>query len=133
HEAEQHESAREEVRDVELQSAHQNILDTNRSSVPSRPSMSAAPRNSGTRKTRILAIAVSKSASSTPATVSFAANAAVPTRWAPTLEPGAAIPHGRNRHPISAAYRRSFRYDASSIIARCRPEYSSTIASCTIV
>ena len=36
--------------------------DTKRSSVPSRPSISAAPRNSGTRNTRILAIDVSNSA-----------------------------------------------------------------------
>ena len=35
--------------------------------MPSRPSISAAPRNSGTRNTRILAIAVSNSASSNAA------------------------------------------------------------------
>jgi hypothetical protein len=36
------------------------------------PSIRAAPRNSGTRKTRILAIAVSNSASRNPAAASFA-------------------------------------------------------------
>lgn len=71
HEAEQHEGAGEEVRDVETQVAHQNSLDTNSSSVPSSPSITAAPRKSGTRNTRIFAIAVSKSASRVPAAASL--------------------------------------------------------------
>ena len=46
---------------------HHMPLETNSSSVPSRPSISAAPRKSGTRNTRILAIDVSNTPSSTPA------------------------------------------------------------------
>src|ERR1700674_5030439 len=80
HEADEDEATGQRMRDVEGEAVHlhQKLLDTNSSSVPSRPSMSAAPRNCGTRKTRIFAVAVSNSA-----------------RW--------------------------------------RPEYSSTIASCTMV
>ena len=48
--------------DVEVDPAHQKLPDTKRSSVASRPSIKAAPRNSGTRNTRILAIDVSNSA-----------------------------------------------------------------------
>src|SRR5215471_19597380 len=71
-EAHQHQRARQQVSDVEGQAAHHRLRETNRRSVASRPSISAAPRNSGTRNTRILAIDVSNSASSVPATVSLA-------------------------------------------------------------
>src|SRR5207302_7925111 len=73
HEADQDERACERMRDVEGEAVHlhQKLLDTNSSSVPSRPSISAAPRNCGTRKTRIFAVAVSNSASEKPATASL--------------------------------------------------------------
>ena len=43
------------------------------------------------------------------------------------------MPTGMNMQAIIAIYSVSFSDAASSIIARWRPEYSSTIASCTIV
>ena len=70
-EAHQHQRTGEEMRDVEFKSVHQKLLDTNRSSVASNASIKAAPRNSGTRKTRILAMDVSKTASRSPPTVSL--------------------------------------------------------------
>ena len=73
-EADQHQPAGEQMGDVEGEAVLiYSVLDTNSSSVPSRPSISAAPTKSGRRKTRILAIDVSNSASSTPATASLAA------------------------------------------------------------
>src|SRR5260221_3392789 len=73
HEADQDEPARERMRDVEGEAVHlhQKLLDTNSSSVPSKPSISAAPRNWGTRKTLIFAVAVSNSARKKPATASL--------------------------------------------------------------
>ena len=50
-------AAGEQMRDVEGEAVHhQKLRDTKSSSVASRPSINAAPRNSGTRNTRILAI-----------------------------------------------------------------------------
>src|ERR1700738_200557 len=73
HEADQDQPAGERMRDVEVEAVHlhQKLRDTNRSSVPSKPSISAAPRNWGMRKTRIFAVAVSNSASKKPATASL--------------------------------------------------------------
>ena len=73
HEADQDEPAGERMRDVEGEAVHlhQKLFDTNRRRVPSRPSMSAAPRNCGTRKTRIFAVAVSNSARKKPAAASL--------------------------------------------------------------
>ena len=73
HQADQHQPAGQRMRDVEGEAVHlhQKLLDTNRSRVPSRPSISAAPRNCGTRKTRIFAVAVSNSARKKPATASL--------------------------------------------------------------
>src|SRR3954451_20187754 len=73
HETDQHEPAGQGMRDVEGEAVHlhQKLLDTNSSSVPSRPSISAAPRNCGMRKTRIFAVAVSNSARKNPATASL--------------------------------------------------------------
>ena len=70
-EADQHQRAGEQMGDVEIDPAHQKLPDTKRSSVASRPSISATPRNSGTRNTRILAIDVSNSASRKPPTASL--------------------------------------------------------------
>src|SRR6516165_10909274 len=61
-----------QMRDIEVDAVHQKLPDTKRSSVANNPSISAAPRNSGTRNTRILAIEVSNSAISTPPTASLA-------------------------------------------------------------
>ena len=66
HEADQHEAAGQHMGEIEDEPLHQKLRDTNSSSVPSRPSISATPRNSGTRKTRILAIDVSNRASRKP-------------------------------------------------------------------
>src|SRR5258705_12955731 len=73
HEADQDEAAGQRMRDVEGEAVHlhQKLLETNNRSVPSRPSMSAAPRNCGTRKTLIFAAAVSNSARKKPATASL--------------------------------------------------------------
>ena len=72
HEAHEHEGAREKMRDIEIEAAHQRLRDTNRRRVASRPSIKAPPRNSGTRKTRIFAIDISKAASRNPMHKSFA-------------------------------------------------------------
>ncbi len=74
HQADQHQSAGQRVRNVEGEAVHlhQKLLETNSSRVPSRPSMNAAPRNCGTRNTRIFAVAVSNSASRKPASASLA-------------------------------------------------------------
>ena len=70
-EADQHQRAGEQMGDVEIDPAHQKLPDTKRRSVANRPSISATPRNSGTRNTRILAIEVSNSASRKPPTASL--------------------------------------------------------------
>ena len=73
HEADQDQPAGQRMRDVEGEAVHlhQKLLDTNSNSVPSRPSISAAPRNCGTRNTRIFAVAVSNSARKKPAIASL--------------------------------------------------------------
>src|SRR5581483_10863229 len=71
HETDQHQGPGQQMRDVERDAAHQKLPDTKRSSVASRPSISAAPRNSGTRNTRILAIEVSNTASKAPSTATL--------------------------------------------------------------
>src|SRR5437763_4415725 len=72
HEAHQHQTAGEHVRNVEGEGIHQPPRETKRSSAASSPSISAAPRNSETRNTRILAITVSNTASRNPPAASFA-------------------------------------------------------------
>src|SRR5262249_10990910 len=67
------------MRDIEIEAVHQKLPDTKRSSVASNPSIRAAPRNSGTRNTRILAIEVSNKANSTPPTASLATYATMPS------------------------------------------------------
>ena len=80
HEADQDQRACERMRDVKGEAVHlhQKLLDTNSNSVPSKPNISAAPRNCGTRKTRIFAVAVSNSASEKPATASLTTYAPAP-------------------------------------------------------
>ncbi len=80
HQADQHQATGQQMRNVEGEAVHHKLRVTNSSSVPSSPNISAAPRNSGTRKTRILAIDVSNTASATPARVSLRRYAAMPTR-----------------------------------------------------
>src|SRR6266852_6582811 len=94
HEADQDKRACERMRDVEGEAMqlHQKLLDTNRRSVPSKPSISAAPRNCGTRKTRIFAVAVSNNARKKPAAASLA-------RYGPA--PKIAIFQGRNTQAMS--------------------------------
>ena len=72
HEADQHQAAGQQMREVESEASHFSVLDTNSSSAPRKPSIRAAPTKSGTRKTRILAMLVSNAPSATPATASFA-------------------------------------------------------------
>src|SRR5439155_119130 len=74
-EEEAHEQHRacEEVGDVAVERGQCGALETNSRMVPRRPSMSATPRNSGTRKTRILAMAVSKSDNRKPRIRSYTA------------------------------------------------------------
>ena len=101
HEADQHEPAGQHVRDVEGQAVdhgwaalltviecaatmpehvppHHIPRETNSSSTPSRPSISAAPRKLGTRNTRIFATDISATPSATPPTAIFASQAAAP-------------------------------------------------------
>src|SRR5262249_4775128 len=54
-EAHQHEGAGKHVSNIEGNAVHQRLRDTNRRSVARSPSINAAPRNSGTRNTRIFA------------------------------------------------------------------------------
>src|SRR5882672_878846 len=73
-EADENEAARQEMCDVEGEPASHRyrLLETNNSSVPSRPSINAPPTKSGRRNTRILAITVSKIASNRPNAASLA-------------------------------------------------------------
>src|SRR5262249_33775081 len=100
-EAYQHQRACKQVSNVEGQAAHHRLRETNRRSVARRPSISAAPRNSGTRNTRIFAIDVSNSASSVPATVSLARKATSPIAKSPSPAPDGTKPQGANRQAIS--------------------------------
>ena len=70
-ETDQHQCAGKQMGDVEVDPAHQKLPDTKRSNVASNPSIKAAPRNSGTRNTRILAIEVSNRPSRKPPTASL--------------------------------------------------------------
>ena len=72
HEADEHQPAGEQMGHVQCEAVHHTLCETNRSSAASRPSMSAAPRKSETRKTRIFAVTVSKTASRNPPTASLA-------------------------------------------------------------
>ena len=80
HEAHQHETAGQQVRDVEGEAVHQPARVTNSSSVARKPSISAAPRKSGTRNTRIFAIAVSNTASTKPPAASFSRYTPMPAK-----------------------------------------------------
>src|SRR5689334_14275737 len=91
----------QQMRDIEAEPVHQKLPDTKRSSVANNPSISAAPRNSGTRNTRILAIDVSNSANSMPPTASFATYVTVPSASAGSAAPLDSIPQGTNKHIIS--------------------------------
>ena len=71
HEADQHQAAREQMGDVKREALHFRVLETNSRSAPRKPSISAAPTKSGTRKTRILAMLLSNTPSATPASVSL--------------------------------------------------------------
>src|SRR5205809_2806271 len=92
----------------------------------------AIPRNSGAAYMRSLATVLSKKASAAATKPSF-------TRYNPieitiAAQPWlAAIPHGKNSPISSAIIRFSLMAWVSSIKARLGPEYSSTIASCSIV
>src|SRR5437763_17193740 len=101
-EAHQHQRAGEQMGDVEGQTAHHRLRDTNRSSVAKSPSISAAPRNSGTRNTRIFAIDVSNKASRNPPAASLPRNASTPNTKVFTVAAGPPMPQGANRHAISA-------------------------------
>src|SRR5271169_6412021 len=72
-EAHEHQGAREQMGNIAVESRHPRTLDTNSIMVPRSPSMSATPRKSGTRNTRILAMAVSKRTRKNANAVSFAA------------------------------------------------------------
>jgi len=72
-ETDEHERARKQVCDIGVEGIHRDTLETNSSIVPRSPSISATPRNSGTRNTRIFAIAVSNTTSRKPSTVSLTA------------------------------------------------------------
>ena len=70
--------------------------------MPSRPSISAAPRKCGTRKTRILAIDVSKTASSSAADRQLAdVDDEAGERRPPACRRDGAIPQGTKMQAIS--------------------------------
>ncbi len=76
---------------------------------------------------------ISNSASRKPPTANLTTKAIAPNIMARTSAPCEASPHGVKMQAINETYKRSFKAEASSITARWRPEYSSTIASCTMV
>src|SRR4051812_35380903 len=94
-EAGQHQRARQHVRDIEAQTVCHMPPETNSSSTPSRLSISAAPRKLGTRNTRILAIDISNTPSSTPAAASFSRYASSPSTMPPDR------PNGKKMQPIT--------------------------------
>ena len=73
------------------------LLETNSSSVPSSPSISAAPRKAGTRNTRILAMAVSNTASRKPPSASLADVGDKPDRQRARVGVGAGDAPGREQ------------------------------------
>src|SRR5215469_2078734 len=78
-EADQHQPTGEHVRHIEGEAVRHMPPETNSSRTPSRLSISAAPRKLGTRNTRILAIDISNTPSSPPATASFTRYVARPS------------------------------------------------------
>src|SRR5260370_7424558 len=92
HEADEHEAAGEQMGKIEAETLHQRLPETKRSKTARNPSISATPTKSGTRKTRILAIVVSNSASSAPATASLTIYASTPIAWATKPWPGSPTP-----------------------------------------
>src|SRR6267378_1452679 len=77
-EAQEHHGAGQQMGDIAVQRAHRETFETNSRIVPRSPSMSAMPRNSGTRNTRILAMAVSNSTKRNASAASFTAQARSP-------------------------------------------------------
>ena len=113
---------------------HHRLRETNSSSVPSRPSISAAPRNSGTRNTRILAIDGLEQREQEAAGRRACRDRRRPRpRARPRPRRPAPGPRARTRRRSARRRAAASATAASSIIARWRPEYSSTIASCTMV
>ena len=77
-EAQENHGARQQMGDIAVERTHRETFETNSRIVPSSPSMSAMPRNSGTRNTRILAMAVSNSTRRNASAASFRAQARSP-------------------------------------------------------
>ena len=99
-EAHEDQRAGQKMRDVERRTRPHVTRDTNNRIAPSNPSISATPRNSGTRNTRIFAVAVSNKTNRSPPTASFedVDGDADPVGGEPA--PATAIPHGANTHAI---------------------------------
>src|SRR5256885_2650957 len=76
-EAQENHGARQQMGDIAVERTHRETFETNSRIVPSSPSMSAMPRNSGTRNTRILAMAVSNSTSRNASRASLTAQARI--------------------------------------------------------
>ena len=90
------------MRDVEGDAVHHRLRETNSRRVASRPSISAAPRNSGTRNTRILAIDGLEHGQQHAAGRELADIGGDADREAPACSrPAAAMPQGANRQAIS--------------------------------
>ena len=77
-EARDHHRTGQEMGEVEGQARHQSTRETKRRSVPRKLRTRAPPKNSGTRKTRILAIAFSKPARAAPSIAILAIQARIP-------------------------------------------------------
>src|SRR5215475_11399075 len=90
--------------------------------------MNAILRKSLTRNTRIFAMLTSHTPRAIAPPAIFIRKKARPASQAGTPAPAGAIPKGTKRQAISDMYARSRNWPAASIRARCRPEYSSTMA-----
>ena len=101
---------------------------------PEAPASAPTPRKLGTRNTRILAIDVSQHRQQDAADAILTSQAASAPACA--SNPAACSGHAERREDSrrsSTDRAAASATAASSIIARWRPEYSSTIASCTMV
>ena len=102
HEADQHQAAGQKMRDVEGDARPSQAPRDEEQQRAEQPSISAAPRKSGTRKTRILAIDVSNSASSDAADAELGEIGARRRSASAASRPGAgARPQGTKTQAIS--------------------------------
>src|SRR5271166_3005080 len=138
HERRDERGAAQQVRDVGGEHAVAEVLHqanpwlTNRNTTASSASSTAMPRNSGTRNTRILASVDSSEASAADSTTTRNVQPSTPASQPAGPASAGPRPNGANSVPISVIHSSRRRAADSSSSASGGPEYSSTIASCTI-